>query len=289
MRFFYLFLLVAQSFGFELYWFGTSNLLVKSSSANILFDPFFNRAGILDTFLFEQLRPSKEVTEKWLSRSGVANIDAQIINHSHFDHILDVGSAYQKFNGKVYASSNGVKLAQNLGVRSQDTFRVFNQKSFSVGNVKVTPFKSSHTPHFFFGHIFMKGKVTKSKAPTSPWDYKLDDLFCYLLEFDNKKVLFWLTSMNPTPEQIRNFKDVDVLVLGIAQTDLSEKPLKHFLLTAKPKIVIPVHFDNFFKPLREELEVYPWVDLTDYKTYFAKVLPKTKFLIPVVGRKFVFE
>ena len=63
------------------------------------------------------------------------------------------------------------------------------------------------------------------------------------------------------PNQLNGLK-VDTLFLGIAQLSKQDQNYQnHYLAESlqklQPKVVIPIHWDNFFKPLNQPLEFLP--------------------------------
>ena len=63
------------------------------------------------------------------------------------------------------------------------------------------------------------------------------------------------------PNQLDGLK-VDTLFLGIAQLSKQDQNyqnqyLAESLQKLQPKVVIPIHWDNFFKPLNQPLEFLP--------------------------------
>jgi L-ascorbate metabolism protein UlaG (beta-lactamase superfamily) len=98
-------------------------------------------------------------------------------------------------------------------------------------------------------------------------EFKEGHSFDYLIEHQGYTVLV-KASTGAIPDQLKNLK-VDTLFLGIAQlsrqsTKFQQNYLDQTLNTLKPKVVVPIHWDDFFKPVDQPLEFLPYLaDNTD--------------------------
>ncbi len=90
--------------------------------------------------------------------------------------------------------------------------------------------------------------------------FKEGGSFDYLIEHAGHKILV-KASTGFIPEQLQHLK-VDTLFLGIAQLSrqsyaYQQQYLAETLNLLKPKVVIPVHWDDFFQPLNQPLQFLP--------------------------------
>jgi L-ascorbate metabolism protein UlaG (beta-lactamase superfamily) len=82
----------------------------------------------------------------------------------------------------------------------------------------------------------------------------------------------------------------DVLAVG---TDLAERALERLLRQVRPRLAIPVHWDNLFRPLGRgarpmfgppaaRLPLFRWMDPHAFERVVARLAPGTRVLVPRV-------
>lgn len=96
-------------------------------------------------------------------------------------------------------------------------------------------------------------------------EFKEGHSFDYLIEHQGHKILVKVSTI---PDQLKNIQ-VDILFLGIAQLSrqsaaFQQSYLDQTLTSLKPKLVVPIHWDNFFQAGNQPLEFLPYLaDNTD--------------------------
>ena len=69
-------------------------------------------------------------------------------------------------------------------------------------------------------------------------------------------------SANLVDDAIRE-RDVDVFLAGIAGRSFTDDYWRRILPQLNPRAVVPTHYDNFFRPLGQELEFVTNVQLSE--------------------------
>ena len=67
---------------------GVSSLLMNDGETAILTDGFFTRPNIREIFL-GKIAPDKALINKSLKHAAIDRLAAVIVNHSHYDHVMD--------------------------------------------------------------------------------------------------------------------------------------------------------------------------------------------------------
>ena len=107
----------------------------------------------------------------------------------------------------------------------------------------------------------MKEKNKKPlKQPAKALDYHEDSSYDYLITYNNKTFL-----VKPSANYIEGVLDdirADVLFLGIGVLGKQESTFQNTyyeqtVRKVQPKLVIPIHWDDFTKPLTDTLEAMP--------------------------------
>jgi L-ascorbate metabolism protein UlaG (beta-lactamase superfamily) len=132
----------------------------------------------------------------------------------------------------------------------------------SFGEFKVTAIPSQHTPPTAVNDDLGEEISQPLQQPARFSEFKEGHSFDYLIEHQGHKILV-KASTGAVPDQLKNLK-VDTLFLGIAQlsrqsTEFQQNYLDQTLRTLKPKVVVPIHWDDFFKPVDQPLEFLPYL------------------------------
>ncbi len=141
------------------------------------------------------------------------------------------------------------------------------------GQFKVTAIASQHTPATVVNNDLGEEISRPLPQPARFSEFKEGHSFDYLIEHQGHKILI-KASTGAVPDQFRHLK-VDTLFLGIAQLsrqspEFQRNYLDQTLKTLKPKVVVPLHWDDFFKPVDQPLEFLPY--LADNTNKSLKIL-----------------
>ncbi len=131
-------------------------------------------------------------------------------------------------------------------------------RSISFGRFTVRFLESRHGP-VMFGRIPYPGDITSPlRQPARAGDYRVGTVFGILITHPSGTILHH-GSAGYIPGMYHGIK-ADVLLLGIAGRGDTEEYLEQTALKIRPRTLIPVHYDNFFKPLDSGLSFQPMVD-----------------------------
>lgn len=226
-------------------WFGISGFSLSDEKTTLIFDPAMTRIGFLDYLPFVKLSIDKAEVDYWFSRCKILKVDGTFVNHAHTDHVMDAPYVVTKYGGKLYGSSSVKNVGLGHGVNAQNIHELKSGEEVSIGEFKIKAVETKHGPHVL-GHILMDGDITKPLLPgSSGWDYKVGTTFSYLIRYKDKKILFQAVSRIYDPDIFMN-ETPDVLLLTIANRISTEELVEKRLNRLKPKMVIPLHHDNFF-------------------------------------------
>ncbi len=237
--------------GVSITWLGTAGVLISDGQTGILIDPYVSRFSLSKVVLGAALRPDQDLIRQWVKRLGAANINAVIVSHSHFDHSLDAPYFAMETGAPLLGSESTLNIGRGAGLPETQLMVVQPGRVISVGNFSLNVIESRHGPALF-GRVPYPGTIDHPLTPPRPArDYKLGITYAILIKHPCGTILHH-GSAGFLPGMYAGIK-ADVVLLGIAgrgdtQAYLSEVPLK-----VKSRVVIPIHFDDFFKPLEEGL------------------------------------
>jgi len=209
-----------------------------------------------------------------IQQQHLQRTQAIFVTHSHYDHALDIGElARQLPHTKIIGSNSSLNIARGGHVTEQQLIQVQPLHALSFGEFKATAIASQHTSPTAVNNDLGEEISQPLQLPARFSQFKEGHSFDYLIEHQGHKILV-KASTGAVPDQLKNLK-VDTLFLGIAQLSRQSKEfqqnyLDQTLRTLKPKVVIPIHWDNFFQAGNQPLEFLPY--LADNTEQSLKIL-----------------
>ena len=221
-------------------WLGVAGFSLESDGYILAVDPFFTRPPL--KYIFGGRPESRpELAEQYLPAC-----DAILVTHAHHDHLMDAPEIARRTGARLYGSPNSCRIAQLCGLAEEQTRVVQAGESFTAGPFQVRVVAAQHIGVPFYGPGALKANL---RAPLKLHEYRMDDDFSYLIEASGLRVLDWMSFAPQGAER------ADVLVCGPL---MREPNLGRLLEMVQPRLVIPIHWDNFFRPLEWGLRVLPW-------------------------------
>ena len=240
--------------------FGVSTLLFNDGKSQILIDGFFSRPS-LSQVAFQKLSSNEALIEQLIQTEHLKRLDAILVTHSHYDHTLDIAALGRKLSqAKIIGSSSTLNIAQGGQVRPKQLQLAQAFQSFQLGQYKITPIPSQHTPPTAVNNDLGEDIDQPLTQPARFFEFKEGGSFDYLIEHQGTQILV-KASTGAIPEQFKNL-DIDILFLGVAQLakqtpEFQTQYLAETIDQLNPNQIIPIHWDNFFKPLTQPLELLP--------------------------------
>lgn len=253
--------------------FGVSTLLFDDGETQILIDGFFSRPSLYQV-LFQKIQSQPELIRQMIQQQHLQRTQAILVTHSHYDHALDIAElARQLPHTKIIGSNSTLNIARGGQVAEQQLIQVQPLHALSFGEFKATAIASQHTPPTAVNNDLGEEISQPLQLPARFSQFKEGHSFDYLIEHQGHKILV-KASTGAVLDQLKNLK-VDTLFLGIAQLSRQSKEfqqnyLDQTLRTLKPKVVIPIHWDNFFQAGNQPLEFLPY--LADNTEQSLKIL-----------------
>lgn len=240
--------------------FGTTTLLFDDGTDQVLFDAHFTRPSIGKYIAGAEARTNTEICERLIELHHIDRLRAIFISHTHHDHVMDAPFVANRCGAKIYGSISAKNVALGGDV-PEDRIAVFQDGSeFSVGEYKVRILKSLHSKPTRFNNDLGVPIEKPLTQPASLRAYKEGGSFDFLVEHGGKSILI-RPSFNYIEGQLDGLQ-VDVLFLGVAglgkaNAEMEEKFFAETVEKTGAKLVIPVHWDNFFSPLDKPVTEMP--------------------------------
>lgn len=248
-------------------WLGTASVLIEAGHDGILIDPYVSREGMLRVFLGLSLRPDQKNINKWLARMGT-KIHAVIVSHSHFDHCLDAPYFALKTNALLIGSKSTLNVGRGVPLDEKYLQEAEIGHDINIGPFTLKFIKSAHGPAFL-GKVPYPGKIDQPLTGLHPArDYKLGETYSILIKHPSGTILHHGSAgyINGMYEGITS----DVVLLGIGGRGNTQAYLENVALKLNAKIVIPIHYDNFFASLDKKMKNLPGVNVQEFLTTAGK-------------------
>lgn len=238
---------------------GVSTLLFDDGETAILTDGFFSRPGLIEV-LFGRIEPDLVRIERNLARAGIDKLAAVIAVHSHYDHAMDSPAVAERTGALLIGSESTANVGRGWEL-AEDRIRVVDgETSYRFGDFTVTLVPSRHLPHGM-----AMGEIEQPLAPPArATDYKEGGSYSVFVEHGGRTLLVQ-GSAGFVKGRLQD-RRADVVFLGIGglgmqDDDYRRRYWEQVVRPLNPRRVIPIHWDDFTRPLDEPLVPMPY--LTD--------------------------
>jgi hypothetical protein len=216
-------------------WLGVAGVELRAGSQILVIDPFFTRSTI--TSLWRALVPNTHLVAEKLPECHFA-----LVTHAHYDHLMDVPAVLRHTGADAYGSANTCQLLRLQGITTQQVHEIQVNDHLALGNFSVEVIPGQHSP-IPFGKLFNGRLRSRLKLPLHVQDYRMDVCLGFHITVEGERLL--VCAREPQP--------ADVL-FAVAQ-EPKEYYLK-LLQGAQPRLFVPIHWDNFTRPLSKPLSPF---------------------------------
>lgn len=237
--------------------FGTSTLLFDDGTTKILIDAFFTRPS-LARILRGPVETDRPLVDTILKKHGMDRLDALFISHSHYDHALDAAHVAIKTGATLYGSSSTRNIGSGGGVQKLECFRTDVRADYPIGpKFVVTVLPSLHSPATIFNRDLGKQIDAPLVQPARACKYKEGNTVDFLIRHGASSILV-KANANLLLPAAGEMPLANVLFLGVARLGNEDEAFReayfaHTVAAAKPTLVVPIHWDDFFEPLSDHL------------------------------------
>ncbi len=233
--------------GLELQWLGTSGFRLAYEGTRILIDPYVSRIGFGDVLRRRTALPSDDAIARHIDGA-----DAILIGHTHFDHALDTPAIARRFGARAYGSRSLYSLMALHGL-ADHAVEVVPYRVYEVGPFAITFVPSVHSKLVLGLSIPYDYDITCEHLDgLVPQAYGCGQVFGIHIEVAG--VSFYHQGSAELIDDAIRHRGVDYFLAGIAGRGFSDRYVERILSALRPKVVVPHHFDNFFRPLDAPME-----------------------------------
>lgn len=253
---------------------GTAGWHLSAEDSALLIDPYFTRAGLLRVAV-GRLRSDSAAVARYSPPA-----DTLLVSHAHYDHLLDVPEAARLTGGRVHASPQGCALLAALGVPAGQLSVLAAGDWLHAGALSIEVYAARHRR--ILGRVPFAGPLPARLTPPLPARaYRMDELFSFVVCAGGVRVLV-ASGLDAEPAA-----PADVVLVG---ADASAAQLAAILGAARPRLVLPNHWDDMFRPLSRptrpmlnppaRLALPRRIDLRVWAARVREAAPGARVLIP---------
>lgn len=253
---------VVPGSGIRVTFLGVSTLVVSDGETSLIVDGFFSRPGVRQ-MLFGKIAPDAAEVDRCLSRAGVHSADAVLVAHSHFDHALDSPLVALRTGAKLVGSRSTTQIGLGFGLAPEQMIEVVVGEPVEFGRFSVTMELSEHSPHAKF-----RGSIDAPlRVPAKTSDFKMAECYAMLIEHTDvagvRRAIMVNASAGFRPGMLSG-KRADVAYLGVGTLGKQSERFQddywsETVQATGARRVIPIHWDDFTKPLSGPLVPMPYV------------------------------
>lgn len=266
---------------------GVSNLSITDGDSTILLDGFFTRRSALFSYCKHGMNSDESAVGHYIEKTQIPHIDALLTSHAHFDHILDSSTVLKIFNTQdrlkhrvpttVYGSEESISFIRNQwdenAIKSDTNLvtplfeKLKNGNRYTVGNFQIQALETPHVrkngAKMFVENLFTCFRGGSFKKVTPNFSFLISTKSQNNFNNDTNQSLrqpkiLVIPSANIRKGDLEGV-DADVVFLGIGL--LKPEDVQGYwdntIKVVNAKLVIPIHWDNFYKPLTKRLTSGP--------------------------------
>ncbi|MEV5690908.1 MBL fold metallo-hydrolase [Micromonospora globbae] len=230
-------------------WWGTAGWRVDIGNRTVLVDPFLSR---IDTGLFrgafdtaKSLEVDTGVVDRYVDRA-----ETVLVTHTHWDHFMDVPYIAGRTGARVFGTLTAYHLGLAYRVPSGQLSAVKGGEVLDFGDYTVEVVASLHSRNPSYSVAFPGVRVSPPPKPATIADLPEGDTLNYVLRVAGGPSVFFMGASDFVARNLAGIAP-DVAMVALNSTTVTADYVPRLMAALDyPKVVVPVHFDNFETELR---------------------------------------
>ncbi|MBM0260678.1 MBL fold metallo-hydrolase, partial [Micromonospora sp. 4G55] len=270
-------------------WWGTSGWRIDIGDRTVLVDPYLSR---YDTGLFRgAFDPATPLTvDTAVVDSLVDRATTVLVTHTHWDHYNDVPHIAKKTGARVFGTLTAYHLGLAYGLPASQLSPVKGGEVLDFGDHTVEVVSSLHSRNAGWSMAFPGVRVSQPTRPAAIADLPEGDTLAYQVRVDGGPSVFFMGASDFAERNLTGLAP-DVAMVALQSTTATADYVPRLMAALDhPKVVVPVHWDNFETPLANPPVVGP-ADrrrLDDLVAAVRRASPRTRVLVPEYGTAYHF-
>jgi L-ascorbate metabolism protein UlaG (beta-lactamase superfamily) len=254
-------------------WLGVAGFELATAEHVLAIDPYLTRISFWRQW-FGRVEPDRQRVA-----SQIPGCDWVLVTHAHWDHLADVPAVLEHTGAVALGSANACRLLALLGVPEGQVRQIGPGDRLSLGPFRVRVLLAKHIQVPGYGPDPLARNL---RPPLRAREYRMDVCFCFLIEVSRHRLL---TDPGECPDGCPR---AEVLLVSTYQEEAYYQAL---LCLVAPRVVIPSHWDDLWRPLSKPVRPmlapprWAWpplgrIDLDRFRQVVEKVAPGTQVFVP---------
>lgn len=244
--------------GLEVEWLGVSGYRMSFEGQTIFVDPYLSRVPFADLVRKRPTLPDPAALDRFVRAPGA--VAGVLVGHTHFDHAVDAPAIARRFGCKAYGSDSLLTLMGLHGL-AEAAVEVVPYRTYELGPFEVSFTPSVHSKLLLGLAVPYDGDLTCEHLDAlTPGAYRCGQVWGISIQVAGVH-FYHQGSANLVDDAIRE-SGVDVFLAGVAGRNFTEDYWRRIIPRLDPKVVVPTHYDNFFRPLGRPMEFVSNVQLS---------------------------
>lgn len=236
--------------GLKIEWLGVSGYRLSCEGRDLYIDPYVSRVPLSSLLRRRTALPDVAALDAFLPPRGEAV--GVLVGHTHFDHAIDAPEVARRFGCMAYGSASLVRLMALHGLADR-AVEAAPYRTYELGPFEVSFVPSQHSRLLLGMAVPYSGELTCEHLDgLSPSRYRCGQVWGIHIAVAGV-TLYHQGSADLVDDAIRH-GGVDYFLAGVAGRNFTERYWERILPRLDPAVVVPTHYDDFFRPLDEELE-----------------------------------
>jgi L-ascorbate metabolism protein UlaG (beta-lactamase superfamily) len=253
--------------GLEVEWLGVSGYRLTYEGHTLFVDPYFSRLPLRDLLLRRRALPDGAALDRFVHAPG--KTVGILVGHTHFDHAVDAPALSRRLDCEAYGSASLASLMALHGM-AERAVEVEPYRVYELGPFEVSFTPSAHSKLLLGLAVPYDGELTFEHLDSlSPAAYRCGQVWGISIAVAGVR-FYHQGSANLIDDAVRE-RGVDVFLAGVAGRGFTERYWQRILALLEPRAIVPTHYDNFFRPLGEDLEFVTAAELARLPEEIAAV------------------
>ncbi len=253
--------------GLEVEWLGVSGYRLTCEGHTLFVDPYISRVPLRSLLLRRRALPDATALERFVRAPG--KTVGVLVGHTHFDHAVDAPALARRLDCQAFGSASLVNLMALHGM-AERAVEVEPYRVYELGPFEVSFTPSVHSKLLLGLAVPYDGELTCEHLDSlSPAAYRCGQVWGISIAVAGVR-LYHQGSANLVDDAVHE-RGVDVFLAGVAGRSFTERYWQRILTRLEPRAVVPTHYDNFFRPLGQDLEFVTAAELARLPEEIAAV------------------
>jgi L-ascorbate metabolism protein UlaG (beta-lactamase superfamily) len=241
----------------EIEWLGVAGYRLTYQAHTLLLDPFVSRFPLGHALRRKTVLPDPV---RVAALRGPGTVVGIACGHAHFDHALDTPALARRFGCTAYGSRSLINLMRLHGLESQ-AVEAEPYRRYELGPFELSFTPSVHSKLLFGLKVPAAGDIQAgSPDQLTPAGYKCGQTWGIRVAVADI-VFYHQGSADLVDDAVRDH-DVDIFLAGVAGRNFTPHYWERILPLLRPKVIVPMHYDNFFDQVETPMTFLPQVHVS---------------------------